>query len=553
MRCPLEWSRRHPGASRVGLICSRRPGRRHGVAPLALALSVQLGAVDDAAADDQRPPPGAPLPDARDAEIFGPSEKPSSRPAAPTMNGGASSRPAAEPAETQRQAQSAGLPAGTSRDDEILGGPSDGAAGDRRLDHATRTPDLEQRLLALGTDRLQIGGLMLLRFNWSFTDGGHAADHPISMPNLVDVYLDARPTERLRAFVRGRLLWDPSIDVEAAALRQSEIDQARAQGFDPTLASALEGQAGASQTDVQLNELWLKFDIARRLFITVGKQLVRWGASRLWNPTDVVNRSRRPVLSPFDQRNGVPLLKLQLPLESLGWNFYGIGMLDQLNSIDRWGAVGRAEFVVSTMELGFVGAYRQGTDPVVGLDLSAGIWNFDLTGEAALKIDDRFAHDVSLQVSAGLAYNMSVFLDDMLIFGVEVFFNQEGSKTTDPLELFSGQRQFFYAGRHYLALFATLPRPGRWDDWTFTLSSVGNLSDRSFLARFDLSVRLLTYLTLQAFVTGHFGRQGELRTGESLFDPAVLPAARLWFAPGQPDARIPTQVIDVGLWLSLDL
>jgi hypothetical protein len=35
------------------------------------------------------------------------------------------------------------------------------------------------------------------------------------MPNLLDVYLDARPVERVRAFASGRLAYDPTL-TEAA-------------------------------------------------------------------------------------------------------------------------------------------------------------------------------------------------------------------------------------------------------------------------------------------------------------------------------------------------
>jgi hypothetical protein len=425
------------------------------------------------------------------------------------------------------------------RDEQIFGSPADTpasmpvAAAPRAATtpQPPATPDLERRLLQLGDDRLQVGGLMLMRFNWNLTNGDSLADHRIGMPNLVDVYLDARPTDRVRGFVRGRLLWDPSLDASDPLVR--------AQGGEPTR--------------VQLNELWLKFDIGRRVFVTLGQQLLLWGASRLWNPTDVINQTLRPVLSPFDQRNGRPLLKLQLPIESLGWNLYAIGVLDRVDSLDEAGIVGRAELVFSTVELGIVGAYRDEADPVVGLDLSAGVLDFDLTSEASLRIDDRFDHGVALQTTAGIAYNLSVFDDDMLIFGGEYFYNQLGARSVDPLELFSGARQFFYAGRHYLALFATLPRPSTLDDWIFTLSGVGNLSDKSFIARFDLSVQLLTYLTLQAFVVAHFGRAGELRIGDAAFPEASRAIARTFYNPDDPTQPVPTQVVDLGLWLSLDL
>ena len=67
------------------------------------------------------------------------------------------------------------------------------------------------------------------------------------------------------------------------------------------------------------------------------------------------------------------------------------------------------------------------------------------------------------------------------------------------------------------ALFVSLPSPGRWNDTTLTLSVLGNLTDRSAVARLDLSVLALTYLRVEAYVAGRFGgRGGEFRLGFTL-------------------------------------
>ena len=386
-------------------------------------------------------------------------------------------------------------------------------------------------LLKLKSDRLQIGGLMYLRFNMNFTDGDRLSDHAISTPNLVDVYLDARPNDRVRAFVRGRLLYDPTIAED----------------------SLLSQLGGAEPLRVALNELWLKFDIYRSIYVTIGSQRVLWGTTRLWNPVDFINRSNRPVLQPFDGRNGIPMVKLHFPIETLGWNVYLVGLLDEVNSLERAGGVARAEFVFSTVELAVSGALRKGVDPRVGFDVSAGLWDFDIVGEMALSFSGDYDNNVSLQASAGLQYSSSIFDNDIMVLGLEYFFNQQGTGETNALDLFRGTRQFFYSGKHYGAAFATLPSPGSLDRWTFTVSAVGNLSDRSFVGRLDVSVEVLTHITLQMFVVNHLGKQGELRLGEGAFPNDALDTARALFSPDDPTRRIPTQLIDVGLWIRLDL
>ena len=312
--------------------------------------------------------------DQRDAEIFGAEEEVEEQ----------------KPAEKEGEGEGEDWPRAPEdgRDDDVLG------AG-------AKEPDLEKRLLDIGTDRLQIGGLFYLRTNLSITDSGEVEDHRFSMPNLLDIYLDARPNERIRAFVRGRLSYDPTVD-ESSAMSQL---------------------SGAKQVNVALDELWLKLDVARRLFITIGQQKIRWGTTRLWNPIDVVNTTFRPLLDQFDSRHGVPLVKLHLPIESLGWNFYALGVLDKVTSLDKAGVAARAEFVFSTVEAALTGAYRDGMDPALGLDFSAGIWDFDLMGEIGLKFDD----GATVQVAVGLQYSISVFDKDMLIIGGEYFYNQKGA------------------------------------------------------------------------------------------------------------------------------
>jgi len=378
--------------------------------------------------------------------------------------------------------------------------------------------------------RLELGGLLLLRFGAALSDGG-PEDQRLSMPNLLDLYLDARPNDRLRAFARGRLLYDPTLDATSAVAQAT----------------------GQRQTRAQLNELWLKLDLARRLFLTIGQQRLLWGATRIWNPVDFVNREYRPVLSPFDARNGVPMVKLHLPLEQLGWNLYAAGLIERAMRLDGAGVIARGEVVWGTVEAALSGAYRRGTDPRLGLDFSAGLWELDLTGECALRWPRGEGARPVVQSAAGLQYALPVFERDLLLLGGEYFFNDEGTRRVDPLELFTGRRQFFYAGRHYGALFASLPRPGALDAWSFTLSAISNLSDRSVLARLDVSVLLLTHLTLQAFVVGHLGRHGELRFGEAAIPAAERAAARALLQPDALDEPIPTQLVELGLWLSLDL
>ena len=92
-----------------------------------------------------------------------------------------------------------------------------------------------------------------------------------------------------------------------------------------------------------------------------------------------------------------------------------------------------------------------------------------------------------------------------------------------------------------------LPAPGRWNDTTFTLSVLGNLSDQSFVARLDHSVLLLTYLRLETFVAGHLGTpEGEFRAG------FAVPAGTVGGAPFQGFST-PPAILDAGVAVRVSL
>ena len=115
-----------------------------------------------------------------------------------------------------------------------------------------------------------------------------------------------------------------------------------------------------------------------------------------------------------------------------------------------------------------------------------------------------------------------------------------------------------YVGRHYAGLNMILPGPGRWDDSTFILSGISNLSDKSVITRFDYQQRVLTQLSVYVFAALHTGEKGEFRFEFDL--PANPQLAELAAISGVPEAiasqlnngiQVPAQWLDLGLWLSM--
>jgi hypothetical protein len=269
------------------------------------------------------------------------------------------------------------------------------------------------------------------------------------------------------------------------------------------------------------------------------------------------------------------MIKLHVPWETRGWNFYAYGLTEGADATPTASTVAgaaRAEVVWSSTELGLGGLVQRGHKPKLAADLSAGIWDLDFYGEVALRFGqdiDRVRLDcgalgnlppqapynsldstpwlvqalerrvdalypvardsgVKPQATGGVSYSFKYAANDVFTMGAEYFYNGLGYNNTAVYpglvlphsQTLSDPATFFYLGRHYAAVFATAPGPYSWDNTTFTLSTLANLSDRSGITRLDYSLILLTHLRFEAFGAVHWGeRTGEFRFG---MDPIYL-------------------------------
>lgn len=465
-------------------------------------------------------------------------------------------------------AQDAGNPpqmAPREREDALFGGELTADGGTDERD--------ERMLSAIGknrfdtgeekTDPLKIGGTLYMRAQAYWSENGSPDKVTFSAPNLLDAYLDAQPIDRVRGVVVGRLLYEPT----------------RATGQ----ASGFSGQGlstvAAPQTNlaVFLDQMYLRFDIARTVFVTVGRQKIKWGTGRIWNPTDYINAQRRDPLQPFDLRLGVNAVKLHLPIEKLGWNFYAYGLLDNNGPASTFGQLGfatRAEIVIPKVraEIGLDAAFVQGRRPRYGLDISVPLPDpipIDLFCEIAFRdgrdftvrrvregvdpakdpfgfYSEQQGDGVIAQVTGGLALAIP-FLDiNVLTIGLEYFYNPVGvnSALLYPILFATNDYTAFYAAQHYAAAFvllAGLPN-ARWISGNFT--TLLNITDLSGLVRLDMFFRVLTYLSIEAFVAANFGnRGGELRP---YFPAIALPN-------GQLTPFVPAPAASFGLGLRVNI
>jgi hypothetical protein len=248
------------------------------------------------------------------------------------------------------------------------------------------------------SDPLKIGANLNMFGQVLFQEGKTFAQEPVSLPILLETYMDGRPTDRLRAYGVARVQYDPSrlagtmtttttptmMDMMSMGMGMGALTLPGTGGVGLTTAAA-------QNPTVLLDQLWLRFDIARVVYLTVGRQKIRWGTSRVWFPTDYLNSQPRDPFNPFDVRLGVNMVKVHVPIEKLGWNFYGYGLFDNIApganqlTIGNLGGAVRAEFVVWQAELGVGAIWQRGRRPRYAVDLSLPLGPVDVYGEVALR------------------------------------------------------------------------------------------------------------------------------------------------------------------------
>ncbi len=359
---------------------------------------------------------------------------------------------------------------------------------------------------------LAIGGQFYLREAVTASRHLGAAAWANTAPLLADGWFDARPNPRVRTMLLARMSFDPTV---------------------PPSTTTFLGPTPSGGPSVALDQAWVNFDVGHVAFVTAGRQHVKWGVSRFWNPNDLLHATRRDALAQFDARTGETLLKVHVPWEREGWNFYAIQLLESLDhaaQVGRIGGAARAEVVAGPGELGLDTLVQRGFRPRAGADLSAGVGPVDVYAEGVLQqgTDRPLWRRAAVQppfgtaletytpdklvgsVSGGLTWAFNITDRDAMTLGAEYFYNPAGytDKAIYPWLVFQGSFAPFYVARDYAAAYVFFTVPGTNGNQTLTLSNLANVSDRTAVGRVDWTILALTHLRIEAFAAGRYGAPG---------------------------------------------
>lgn len=305
---------------------------------------------------------------------------------------------------------------------------------------------------ALDVDRLKIGGS--LRLEWWQMTLERAAQSDFTMnPMTLEIYLESQLKDDARVFASGRLIHDGSVNEAVASPITTRIEK---------------------QTTGQLDEMKLQVNSYRKVFWTLGKQKIKWGAGKFWNPTDFLNLQRRDFLRQEDLRSGVTMAKAHVPLNDS--NLYLIGVNESATEAAQTGFASRFEIPWSFGEWTASMYSRKDAGTRLGTDVSVAVGAIDVFAEYAQT--DRSAERAA---SAGASYEFKYSDDDMATLALEGFWQEIGAERTSQYAALvaSGRWVPFHVAKSYLSLMFMLPKPGSWNESTFIAYAMQNLVDSS--------------------------------------------------------------------------
>ncbi len=328
---------------------------------------------------------------------------------------------------------------------------------------------------------LQIGGTLSSQADFFVQNGVAFSDNSAANPNILFLYLDSKLEADSRVFARGRLFYDPT----------------GLSGGSPNVANLTNpygfGSGTSDNLNTSLQELRVSANWAHKVFFTLGRQKVKYGTAKFFNPTDFLNSQPFNFFLPSDERPGVDMVKMHLPSGTA--NFYAAGLVGNPSSGNPSGGYFRGEWgynglagVLGSGEISLSGYLPRNQPGRMGFDLSQEVGDLDVYFEGGLGQNSAGEWKDVTSVGAGWTVRYG-----------------DGSGNTLTL-----QAEHFQAGNlaEYGVFSLYLPGPGDWKDITFVETNLFNLIDRSCLSRLDTVCQFTSRIGGRVYASAHWGDLG---------------------------------------------
>jgi len=312
--------------------------------------------------------------------------------------------------------------------------------------------------LASAEENTQIGGTLSNEVDAYFQSGVPLTSTTVSNPNILFLYLDSKLENDNRFFARIRTFYDPT---GVSSGNPSLASYTNPYGF---------GNGTSDNLEVDLQELRLSLNIDRQIFFTIGRQKVKYGAAKFFNPTDFLNPQPFNFFLPTDERTGIDMVKMQVPAGTS--NFYAAGVAGDPTTGNTAGGYFRGELpysqignIIGAGEISLSGWLPKNQSGRFGYDISQQVDDFDIYIEGAATQTPNAWQDAT---SAGFTWT-----------------GRYADRETNTIAL---NGEYFQAGgaAEYGVLAINLGGPGGLNDINFIVTNLMDLIGNSGLSRLDI-------------------------------------------------------------------
>lgn len=340
-------------------------------------------------------------------------------------------------------------------------------------------------------NNLLIGGELETIGEYRHNRGSNFSSDTISNPNFLHIYFDANKNNvnDLRLYTNAKYSYNPSLDETST---------------DPITSKKY------SQSDINLEELKLSFQLKHKLFLTVGKQKIKWGASKFWNPTDFINETNKDITKSIDERQGVSLIKMHIPINSD--NIYFIINNSNANTPDKISTAVRLEKSFSSSEYSLSIATNQQGKILYGADVSFPFDDIDLYGELAVSpsIQAQDADSAAASTAIGFSYEFNYSDNKSIIFSSEYLYHENGyTSAPNYFMLVAASNKFipYTYAKHYGLVSIFSSNPLFLTNTDISLITVTNLIDKSYMTKLSFFNSSINDLAIGPSVEYYYGNK----------------------------------------------
>jgi hypothetical protein len=324
-------------------------------------------------------------------------------------------------------------------------------------------------LFASAEENTQIGGTLSTEADYYIQQGLPLTQDLISNPNILFLYLDSKLENDNRVFARIRAFYDPT---GVSSGNPNASTYTNPYGY---------GTQTSDNLSVQLQELRISANINHEIFFTIGRQKVKYGAAKFFNPTDFLNSQPYDFFLPSDERTGVDMVMAQIPSGTA--NLYLTGLPGNPTNGNPAGGYFRGEVGYDSLaflesgEISLSGYLPKGQSGRGGFDISQGIGDLDAYFEGAAGQNSSGNWEGAFSTGASWEIRYAVEQTQTLTLEAE-YANYPTLSAGSSFESYSSTQFGIFA--------LDLASPFKWTDMTFVETNLYDFNGQNGYSRLDV-------------------------------------------------------------------